>query len=218
MNFGIILAAGAGKRFGSEKQLKMISNIPLYQYSVDIFCQAQLFDEIILVCSAGKSQDFKVLPVSLVEGGKERHESVLNALKYLGQKYSLSDQDRVLIHDSARPLIQGKYISQVLQALNEYPAATLGYKITDALKHADEKGMIQNDVDRKNLWAVTTPQGFHLKKLIGLYQKTIDSLYDETRLFTENNLPVKIIEAGRHNLKVTYPEDFEAAKKLLGKE
>ncbi len=153
--------------------------------------------------------------IQIIHGGKERFQSVKNALHFLENNMEITENEKVLIHDTARPLLKEEYLIQILKELGKFEAVTLGYKITDALKKASASGIIEKNVDRDFLWAVTTPQGFKLKKLIDLYHAQSQFLYDETSLFTLNNFSAKIIDQGRYNIKVTYPLDLEIVTKLI---
>ena len=217
---GILLAGGKGTRFGLEKQNLLLQDKPLWVHSLLKFQQAGFFTQIYIVIPPGQQSSYEELalkhqtgPINLIPGGSERHHSVRNALT--AAKEFLLPGNHVFIHDTARPLFRMETLFLLRDALDSYPAATLGYPVTDALKRADEKGIIQGEIERTHAWAVTTPQAFHADTLYTLFQEAPDFAYDETYLFTRQNLPVKIIAAGRYNLKVTYPEDFQAAQKLF---
>jgi 2-C-methyl-D-erythritol 4-phosphate cytidylyltransferase len=217
MRYGVILAAGSGKRFGKEKQLENLKGIPLYRYSVEHFLKSGMFEKVFLVVSEEKKDRFFIesQKVQIVFGGRERSDSVKNVLNKIRKSYSVEAGDFIFIHDAARPLIHKEYLKALDDTLKTFPAATLGYKVTDALKTGNEAGRIEGEVNREKIWAVTTPQGFHLKTLIELYMKAGEPVYDETALFSRAGYAVKIVESGRMNLKITYPEDWEIAEKLM---
>lgn len=213
MTCAVLLAAGSGNRFGEKKQYKLMKNKALYLYSLECFQSSGLFDEIVLVVPSEDKEKMQNKHPDLIvlSGGGERSDSVQNALKQLKGKFT----QYVLIHDTARPLVKKEYLEKLIKALDEYPAVSLGYKISDAIKKADEKGMVHSELDRNGIWAVTTPQGYDFKELTKLYNLNPSPRYDESSLFLEAGQKVKILEMGRFNLKVTYPEDWKAAEKLL---
>lgn len=223
MNYAVLLCAGRGSRFGEKKQLKKLLSIPLFEYSLKVFYNSNLIDRIVLVISEEDASFFQGYlkqkkftdKVSFVLGGAERFDSVLNALSYIHKNHAITDNCKVLIHDSARPFLKHNYIKEILEHLKDFPAVSLGYKISDALKLADNNKLILEDIDRKNLWALTTPQGFMLKKLLNYYETKPEFIYDESSIFLDKNENVKIIEEGRYNIKVTYPEDFDIAATLM---
>ena len=114
----IITAAGSGRRFGEAKQFKKLHGKPLYQYSLDIFIQSRLFDEIILVIPKSNQQkvqkEIKMKygsQVGLVIGGPGRQDSVKNAIQN-----SNPNIDLVVIHDAARPFITTRLIEKCISA------------------------------------------------------------------------------------------------------
>ena len=205
------------------KQKLLLNQKPVFIHSVNSFVHSKIFDQIICVFPQGEESFFESeirkindnISIDLVAGGKERQNSILNALRFIENQFSIQSNDMVLIHDSARPFADENMIQDILSALKDYPAAAPGYKISDALKIVSDEGLIEKDVDRKSLWAVTTPQGFHLKTLFKLLSQETNLLYDETSLFMKQGYKVKLIETGRYNLKITYPEDFKIAEKLV---
>ena len=85
---GIITAAGSGSRFGEEKQFKVLAGKPLYQYSVDVFLQSPLINEVILVVSGLNKElisqqlksNFDYKDIKVIAGGKTRMDSVKNGV------------------------------------------------------------------------------------------------------------------------------------------
>lgn len=121
-NYGIVLAAGKGKRMGTKvsKQFLEINGKPLFFYSLDAFEKSNVDSVVVVTSSDYKEYCEKVLsiykedkPYSKVEkivvGGEERYNSVYNALK------EISDAEYVLIHDGARPMITADIINKCLE-------------------------------------------------------------------------------------------------------
>ncbi|HOJ49778.1 MAG TPA: IspD/TarI family cytidylyltransferase [Spirochaetota bacterium] len=228
MNFCIILAAGAGTRFGSLKQFEKINNREIFLYSIDKFLKSGKIDYTTLVINKEKIEYTKnilkkenINNIKIVEGGETRFLSLINGLKYLQNIIPLNPNDNLIIHDAARPNFSIPTIDKIIDKLNTFEVVTLGYKITDALKKiSKEKEIIflQEDVDRENIWAVTTPQGFKIKLFIDLLKnkdtKIIPNIYDETSLFMKNNKSI-LIEDTRYNIKITYKEDIDVLKKIM---
>lgn len=220
-----MLAGGRGTRFGAEKQLQKIKEVPLFLYSLHIFLNSSLIRRCALTVPPEKIREYDEILESnlsavqrqkllLCPGGKDRADSVQAGLKALFPS-GPQNEDRILVHDSARPLLRPEAFSLLLEALKDFPAAALGYPVADALKMADENGKIQKDLDRRGIWAVSTPQGFRAKELVRLLKDQAPLLYDETALFTASGLPVKIVSWPYPNLKVTYPEDLQTVMRLL---
>ena len=149
MLYGVVLAAGSGRRMQSKlkKQYISINNKPIFYYSIDKFLNIKDIDRIILVvneadknCSYIKnfiSKYSKYLSngrISIVTGGKERYDSVYNALNYIKSFYEISKTDNIIIHDSARPNVDVNDIKKLISKLNKYKAITLACKLSDTIK------------------------------------------------------------------------------------
>ena len=120
------------------------------------------------------------------------------------------------VHDAARPLIVKDWIDQVFLAAEEHGAAILANPITSTLKRVDAAQAIEETVSRANLWAAQTPQVFRRQILLdafakrGTYQAT-----DEAELVERIGVSVKIVPGSPLNLKITTPDDFRIAERLL---
>ncbi len=226
--YSLVLAGGSGKRLNptQKKQFLKINNIPLFIYSLQVFVQSNAFDEVILVYSAEDKHLYQnelkqhnmLEKITLVEGGNTRVDSVFNGLNYLKD---ISDaNDYVLIHDAARPIIDLTDIQRVIDELQHYDAVTPGYPMSDTIKLFDENQLLIENVPRKNVWGIQTPQGF---KFTSIYQshinirslRSFESLTDDTEICHRSGVTVKIIEGSKKNFKITYPEDLKLAELFL---
>ena len=182
MTYGIILAAGQGSRMKTKekKQFIKILNKPVLFYSVDKFLSIKNIKKLIVVINNDKSnarifneilknynKEIDAGRLAFVFGGKERYNSVYNALSYLNEYCNVSTKDKVLIHDSARPNVDIKDIKKLLLYLNKYNAITLAYKLSDSIKlikNIDSNiKLVLKSVDRDNFYLISTPQGFNFK-------------------------------------------------------
>lgn len=218
-NVGVILAAGQGKRFQSNlpKQFVLLNNKPIICYSLETFNNHPLIDEIILVVDEEyipytkdliSSYNFKKIS-HVIPGGKERYESVNSALSVI------TKNENVLLHDSARPLVNEKQISDVINELNQYSAVTIAIPAIDTTAIVNDKQIITSIPKRSSIWNIQTPQGFHSSLLIESYQKalcdnTISSFTDECGLiqYYNNTIEIKIVLGNQTLKKITYPSDI----------
>ena len=218
--FAVILLAGSSTRFGlnTKKQFFQIKGKPLFQYSLDAFESSKEIDEIILVSSKEdkaylesfvKSNNYKKVS-SIVEGGKIRQESVKHGLD------AIKDKDGyVLIHDSARPLVDEEIISSLAKALNNAEGAAPAIKVVDTLIRANNNELISYE-DRNSLLRIQTPQAFHLSVIKDAHQKYAGKNYtDDTHLVKLLNKKVAIIEGKEQLLKVTSLEDTHAVEAYI---
>ena len=83
----ILLSAGKSKRFRSKlnKQFIIYKNKPLFEHSLKIAQDSNLFKKILIV-SNKKIKKRKYKNIDIIKGGKERHNSTQNALRFLKNK------------------------------------------------------------------------------------------------------------------------------------
>jgi len=160
-------------------------------------------------------QSAKLLPP--VPGGHSRAESVSEGLR------ALADQgvtDHVLIHDAARPFISGTLIDRVVEALNDADGALAMLPAVDAMRHVDGEGRIGADVSRTGICRAQTPQGFRLARLLGAFAEaetkgTLADHPDDAAIAFAHGLDVVAVHGDAANFKLTMPEDFAMAERLL---
>tara|TARA_B100001057_G_C22714969_1_gene897331 strand:- start:69 stop:785 length:717 start_codon:yes stop_codon:yes gene_type:complete len=215
----ILLAGGSGARMGEaipDKMLLPICGKPVLRYSIEAFASCETIDSIIVVYrdDAQKTSVEPFIPVDAfrhvewVQGGERRQDSVWSGLSKLS-----SDCDVVLIHDGARPFIDPETIDTVAKASRDSGAACVARKVTDTIKQAksSESGYTLKTISRSNLWAMETPQGFHMPVIIEGYRSTIESgphVTDDLSAIEATNLPVSLIEIDAPNPKLTTPRDI----------
>ena len=221
----IIVAAGKGKRMKSAKakQFIEINGRTIIERTVDKFEKASIVDHIVIVSSLDSIEEIKNMVnlnkwqkvIDVVEGGKERQNSVYNGLLAVKK-----DTDVVLIHDGVRPFIKEEEITKMAYEARDKKACALGAKVKDTIKVCSDNGKIEKTPDRSHLWAVQTPQAFDY----GLIKKAYESL-DEKDIVTDDasvaekyGADVFVIEGGYDNIKITTPEDLYFAKAILEKE
>lgn len=219
----VIAAGGQGKRMNSNvsKQFLTIKGHPILYYTLNKFEKMKILNEIILVVPPAdikyteeqiiRKYSFK--KTRIVEGGKERQDSVYNGLKALPK-----DVDIVVIHDGVRPFIPVKIIENSIEAATECDAVGVAVPVKDTIKVVDDKSIVKTTPDRKTLWAIQTPQTFKYDVIMKAYEKAAeDGFYgtDDTVLVERMGLPVKIIEGSYENIKITTPEDIIFAEAFV---
>ena len=156
-------------------------------------------------------------PIHVVTGGKERADSVYNALTALAK---ISDDDPwVLVHDAARPCLRHQDIDQMLLKLADHPVGgILGIPVTDTVKRANAEQEITGTVDRQGLWRASTPQMFRLNTLKdALYMANKQQLVvtDEASAIALLGLKAMMVEGHSDNIKITVPQDLALASLFL---
>ncbi len=217
----VIAAAGNSSRMGKDtnKQLLFLSGMPILAHTLRAFDAAPEISEIIIVTRSEDLltikdlvKEFSIGKVkAIIPGGISRQESV-----YLGLCHV--QEERVLIHDGARPLISAAEIKGVIEALDSCRAAALGVPVKDTIKQVTNTEMVASTLPRELLRQIQTPQGFYTEDILSAHQKaTADGITvtDDCSLAEYIGIPVKIVPGSYQNLKVTTPEDLILAEALL---
>ncbi|MBO9449506.1 bifunctional 2-C-methyl-D-erythritol 4-phosphate cytidylyltransferase/2-C-methyl-D-erythritol 2,4-cyclodiphosphate synthase [Tropicibacter sp. R16_0] len=210
----IIVAAGRGQRAGGgvPKQWRPLAGQRVADWTLAQFEAAGL-DHIVLVLSADDKEawaEFESGRYILTSGGSDRAGSVrngLDALENLGVT-------KVLIHDVARPCVSTQIILDVLHALDKKPAAAPGLAVTDALWIGSDD-QVTGTRDRDGLYAAQTPQGFHYDAIVAAHAGHPGGAADDVQVARDAGLAVMIVPGDADNLKITRPEDFARAERIL---
>lgn len=224
-NIGLIVAAGKGKRMGSEisKQFLTLKGKPILYYTLKAFSQCERINSIILVLSKEELEFARKEIVekynftkvtALVEGGKERQQSVYNGLK------AIDNCNIVAIHDGARPFVTTDIIEAGIGYAERFGASACGVRPKDTIKVVSEEGFSVTTPNRNTLMAVQTPQCFKFDLIMECHQKADIEKYsatDDTMILEKYGHRVYLYEGDYKNIKVTTPEDMLLGEEILDK-
>lgn len=210
----LIVAAGRGQRAGGgvPKQWRPLAGKRVADWTLQQFTAVNV-DHIVLVLAADDTQawaEFEARDFILARGGATRSESVQNGLAALVGRHVT----KVLIHDVARPCVSHRIINDVLDALDKAPAAAPGLAVTDALWTGASE-CVTGVQDREGLFAAQTPQGFHYDAIVAAHAAHPVGAADDVEVARANGIPITIVPGDADNLKITRPEDFARAERLL---
>jgi len=220
----VIPAAGIGARVGGDlpKQYCVINGKTVLQHSVDAFLGIPQLQGVVVALHRDDVH-FAQLPlaknamVEKIAGGKERADSVLNALDFLAGK--ADESAWVLVHDAARPCIQAV---DIVAMINNLAASTVGgimaVPVGDTIKSVNNKAEIVKTEDRRPLWQAQTPQMFRLGMLRHALQtagkKNVMVTDEASAMELMGSMP-RVFPGKRSNIKITVPEDLLIAESLL---
>jgi 2-C-methyl-D-erythritol 4-phosphate cytidylyltransferase len=216
MSIALILAAGSGERLGLSrpKALVELAGRPLVEWSIEVLSGVDGIEQIVLALPPGTRAP---LGVTAVNGGPVRSDSVRRALA------ATERGDPVLIHDAARPLLTAELAKAVIAALladETADAAIAAIPLTDTVKRVDRAGVVSQTLDRRELWAVQTPQVFRraaLERGLAVAEEILAEATDDAWLIERAGGKVIVVGASEENLKVTTRLDLEVAEMLLAR-
>ncbi len=202
----LVAAAGKGSRFGADvpKQFLRLGGRTVLEQSLENFIKSPYVDEIVVIANPdfiGETRDLlreQNIPAAVVPGGKERTDSVWEGLKAV-------PDGLVLIHDAARPFVTPEVIGRVIAKAYETGAAVPCVRPKDTIR--TEEG----NLNRDQLFAVQTPQGFRTEVIRDAYEKARAQGFtatDEGGIAENAGYPVSIVEGDYANLKITTKDDM----------
>ncbi len=222
--FGVVVAAGSGSRFGGDtpKPLLDLGGQTIVARSVAALSRSGVIDAITvvtrddLVAEVGEVFAGEPTPVTVVGGGATRAASVRAGLAALDG----GDEDLVVVHDGARPLVEPQRVAALVATLVGADAATLVVPVADTVLVVED-GTVSSVPDRSVLHRAQTPQGFRL----GLLRKAHRAAAAEPAFVATDDCAVvrryspateiAVVAGSDRNIKITTPEDLLIARHLL---
>jgi 2-C-methyl-D-erythritol 4-phosphate cytidylyltransferase len=219
----IIPAGGTGRRMGGDipKQYLLLAGIPILAHTLGAFQCSPHIGEIILAVPEADIGEVRRNVVErhgfsrvtlILAGGRERQDSVKNALAHLRDDHGL-----VLIHDGVRPFVTCEVIERAVAGAKQYGAVTTGIPVRDTVKRVNGQGEVVETVPREGLWLTQTPQAFRREVILAAYQRAVaDEFYgtDDASLVERMGIPVRMVYGDVENIKVTTPEDLEQGQRI----
>ncbi len=222
----IILAGGAGERFGnpSGKQLVKIEGKPVLTWSAEAFDAVADIGLIVVVCPAERMEEYQreaidpfpfVTPIVLAPSGSSRQESAFSGLEYVPEEYEF-----VVMHDGARPLVSPEFIEHTINMIKgnvDCDGVVVAHPAVDTLKIV-ENGVIVGTPDRRVFWNAQTPQVFRA----GIYRRAHAAALSDGFVGTDDSSLIErlgghviVVEGKRDNIKLTVPEDYPMLSSLI---
>lgn len=211
----IVPAAGAGVRLGGDipKALRVLAGEPLLVHAVRRLRQAASVG-LVVVAAPLASIDLvrDLLPdATVVAGGATRQESVALALQAVPALF-----DIVLVHDAARALASPNLVDVVAAAVRDGHGAVIPVlPVVDTIKRVDAGEDVIATVDRSELRAVQTPQGFRREILVKAHAEALDDHTDDAGMVEKLGLAVHCVPGSAYAMKITRPIDLVVAQALV---
>lgn len=248
---GIVVAAGSGTRLGAAvpKALVPLAGDPLVLHAARRLVEAGC-DQLAIAGPAGHLDEvgaavfgptleddpvdgavpagwsdapegypFLGVAGSVMAGGATRQASVARAVGVADPR----KVEVVLVHDAARPLAPVSMIRSVIDAVRGGAHAVIpGLPVTDTIKRVID-GVVAQTVDRSELVAVQTPQGFDFATLYRAHRAGRGLADDERTAISDDaglverflDVPVAVVPGAVQAMKITTAADLRFAETML---
>ena len=226
------MSAGGGS--STPKQFLAIAGVPILVHCLRAFLAVKPVEAVYVavrkpeiervraqIAEFGLSTGPSGAKVHVVEGGNVRQQSVSNALAKLVAETGCSDDDVVLVHDAARPLIDPATIERTIEAVAEHGAAIVGLPAVDTIKQVERTAhgaIITATIPRERIVQAQTPQGARCGLLQRAFAEAAADEFagtDEASLLERAGIPVAVVPGSPKNFKITQPGDLELAEFYL---
>lgn len=219
----IVVAAGSGTRLGhtEPKAFVPLGGDTILGVALDAVLGMRETPHVVLVVPEervdetreryGPVADAASAPLDVVPGGASRQESVSHGLEVLPHIV-----DTVLVHDAARPLTPSIVFDEVAAAVRSRGHGIVpGLAVIDTIKRVDASGRVLETVDRAELAAMQTPQGFPRAALEWAYSRVHGEHTDDAALVASTGLAIDVVPGDARAFKITLPGDLHRAEQLV---
>lgn len=223
----VIPAAGVGKRMLADrpKQYLPLLKKTVIEHTLSCFSEHKAIAGVVISLHPddpywGELAIHLPIPHFVAKGGKERSDSVLNALQMMQNELQIDSDSWVMVHDAARPCLLLTDIDKLITSCldTDTIGGILAKKASDTMKRSKTDDSILRTEDRENLWHALTPQMFRLKQLSDSLQQALAQnivITDEASALENDGESPLLIEASGSNIKITHPDDLALAEFLL---
>jgi len=205
---------------GADKLWLDVGGRPLIALTLGSIAAARCVDSVCVVAPPERWDALQehaaaagIADLRLVEGGDHRRDSVRAGLA------TVPGAEHVLVHDAARPLCPPDVFHRVLDGAREHGAVTAAVPVVDSIKRVTADGRVVESLDRGELVAVQTPQGFRADILAAAHRRALaDDVRadDDCALVERIGVEVRVVMGDPLNLKVTRPVDLDAVRAAVG--
>lgn len=224
MNIALVLAGGTGSRVGGDvpKQYVLAAGKPVISYCMETLTNHEEIDAIQIVADR-RWQEFILehVPKDKLWGfspeGENRQMSILHGLEDI-RKYA-SDEDWVLVHDAARPMVRAEQIHDCLAAAFGHDGVIPVLPMKDTVYSSQDGKTISSLLDRSRIFAGQAPELFRLgvyyKANIRLLPEQIKKINGSTEPAILAGCDMAMIPGEEENFKITTGEDLRRFRRLV---
>lgn len=230
MNVAVILSGGIGSRMKSDipKQYIEIDNRPILFYCLEKFIKMNAIDAVVVVVAnewqgyveriINKLQSTK--PIWYAPSGETRQYSIFNGLKE-SEKHGIKDNDIVIIHEAARPLVSKELIHSCLSGCEEFDGVLPVIPVKDTIYQSSDGVHIDRLLKRNELFAGQAPEAFRFGKYLKIHKnmsrEELLKINGSTEIAYKGEMSIKLIRGDEMNFKITTPEDLSNFQSIISK-
>lgn len=209
---------------GEPKPVVELMGKPILLWTLEPFLSLDLVCQTVIAVSEGSVERVRglveryfgsIAGLRVVAGGSDRQGSVYNGLLALS-----SEADIVIIHDAVRPFVEQRAVLESIEAARTFGAATVAVPVVDTVIAVGDGGTVRETLDRRELWAVQTPQTFQYDTILKAHEQAEKDgvrATDDAELVRRLGQDVKIVRGSPDNIKITRPHDLMVAEQILKK-
>lgn len=232
MIYGAMLAGGVGSRMKSAtipKQFLEVDGQPIILYTLRNMLKVKRFDYIYIATHKDyiaymedmvKKYADTPEKVRIIEGGKERMDSIKNVTDAIVEDCGLHEEDVIVIHDAVRPLVTEKILNDSIDAAGEYGACVCGVPAVDTMLYSEDGKVVTDIPERSKLYNGQAPDSFRLKRFLEMQENLTEEqkkkITGTSQICTMNHQPIYIIEGDAINFKLTTDGDLLIFKSIIG--
>jgi len=228
MNIAIILSGGVGSRMGLDtpKQYVLVNKQPVISYCLKTFFDNTQTDAII-ICVADEWKEFvqkNVVklnphkPIFYAKAGETRQYSVFNSL-IAAKECGFSDDDIILIHDAARPLVSQDLINRCYNGCAHADGIMPVIPVKDTTYLSEDGKHIHSLLNRNHLWGGQSPEAFRFGKYLKIHneisREELLKINGSTEIAFKAGLDCQMVDGEPMNLKITTPEDLSNFETII---
>jgi 2-C-methyl-D-erythritol 4-phosphate cytidylyltransferase/2-C-methyl-D-erythritol 2,4-cyclodiphosphate synthase len=219
----IVVAAGSGSRLGHSepKAFVPLGDGTILGVALDAVFGMRETPHVVVVVPADRVDETRArfaetaaaasVTLDVVAGGATRQESVAHGLAVLPHVVAT-----VLVHDAARPLTPSIVFDEVVAAVRSRAHGVVpALDVVDTIKRVGPHGRVLETVDRSELAAVQTPQGFPRRALEAAYAAAKVEFTDDAALVASEGLLVDVVPGDARAFKITLPADLRRAESIV---
>ena len=233
MIYGAMLAGGVGSRMKSAtipKQFLEVEGKPIIIYTLLNMLKVERFDYIYIATHKDYLDYMKDMvnkyvdkpeKVRIIEGGKERMDSIHNVTDAIVNDEGIHDDDVIVIHDAVRPLVTEKILNDSIDAAGTYGACVCGLSAVDTMLYSEDGKIVTNIPERSKLYNGQAPDSFSLPRFLEMQNNLTEEqkkvIVGTSQICTMNHQQMYIIEGDPLNFKITTDGDLLILKSIISK-